>query len=116
MVIVIHKYLECHEKSRQRCSARGVKNSESPVVSLTKDHNHGQNYDTELIYNFKYQLYHSVTSSTHDLRIIYNEISIRHSRASALVPYISITRTKCIDGAEAIVLQYRGQWKNTFSC
>ncbi|CAG5075323.1 Protein of unknown function, partial [Cotesia congregata] len=66
-------YLECHEKSRRRCPARGVKKIESPFVFLTRNHNHIRNYDIELIYNFKHELYSSVISTTRDLRILRNK-------------------------------------------
>ncbi|XP_057334283.1 uncharacterized protein LOC130673324 [Microplitis mediator] len=86
-------YVECHDRISKKCPARGILNTEGSRVLLTTNHKHARNFDDHVIYTFKRDLYRAVTSSYRDLRLIYDEITIRHADAATLVPYISIVKT-----------------------
>lgn len=60
----------------KNCRARGVTNR-GPPVTLLKEHNHSKNFDLQPIYDFKQELYKTVTSSFRDLRSIYDELCVK---------------------------------------
>ncbi|CAD6239584.1 GSCOCG00012555001-RA-CDS [Cotesia congregata] len=85
-------YVKCHEMSKSNCRARGTTDG-GPPITLSTNHNHPPNFDTELIYNFQKNLYTAVISNLRDLRLIYDDISLGHSRASILLPFVEVVRT-----------------------
>ncbi|XP_057329248.1 uncharacterized protein LOC130671115 isoform X2 [Microplitis mediator] len=116
-------YVKCHEKKKSNCRARGSTNG--GPVTLTKGHNHVRNYDTQFIYNFMFELYRTVSTSLRNLRLIYDDVSVRHARASILVPFVVIVKTmrswrknncppspKSLE--EYVLLLNSARWKNFF--
>ncbi|KAH0563724.1 hypothetical protein KQX54_005111 [Cotesia glomerata] len=84
-------YVKCLLKNIKKCYARGVLNRGAPIT-LLKGHNHSQNHNLKLIFDFKYELFKAVTSNLCDLRSIYDELSVKYPRGSFLLPFCRTVR------------------------